>query len=433
MNIELFFMENKRNIINDLKKLIAIDTSLKENLKNEKNPLGTNVTKGFEVIENICIREKIECKNYNNMILEISIGKGKEEEAFMFLNHIDVVPIYDMENWITNPFELVQKDGFYYGRGANDNKGPLIYILYYLIYIKKYKKTNIKIKLLIGGAEETTWEGVEYYFKYLNKTQPKYGISPDGNFPIVNCEKGIVYFNYQKEIKDKFIESISSPKDRTHNLNNIKIFLKDKSVKTLNTKILKSRSPNSNFNLIKDIIAYDLDSEIISLLSRYFNDNDGSSFNVNQYENVERKSTLNVSSINYNNNILEIEFDFRYIDGLNVKDVKKIFTDELVKDKKTKLKVVKELELLSISENSPLVVNMKKAYKKVMHQEAGVHCKGAASYARILENGLSFGPVFEGEISYSHEANERQSIQGLVKSLKIYNELLIKLGGIDEG
>jgi acetylornithine deacetylase/succinyl-diaminopimelate desuccinylase-like protein len=45
-------------------------------------------------------------------------GAGK---PVLFLAHLDVVPAL-REDWTTDPFSLVEKDGFYYGRGTTDDK-----------------------------------------------------------------------------------------------------------------------------------------------------------------------------------------------------------------------------------------------------------------------------------------------------------------------
>jgi acetylornithine deacetylase/succinyl-diaminopimelate desuccinylase-like protein len=47
-------------------------------------------------------------------------GTGKKK-PLLLVAHIDVVPAA-RDDWATNPFELVEKDGFFYGRGTTDDK-----------------------------------------------------------------------------------------------------------------------------------------------------------------------------------------------------------------------------------------------------------------------------------------------------------------------
>ena len=44
---------------------------------------------------------------------------------------------------------------------------------------------------LIGGNEERGSACLEHYFHKLNKPYPKYGFTPDGDFPLIYGEKGI--------------------------------------------------------------------------------------------------------------------------------------------------------------------------------------------------------------------------------------------------
>ncbi|MCO7226818.1 succinyl-diaminopimelate desuccinylase [Pleionea sp. CnH1-48] len=51
--------------------------------------------------------------------------RGNAEPVFVFAGHTDVVPPGNLEEWHTDPFEAVEKDGILYGRGAADMKGSL--------------------------------------------------------------------------------------------------------------------------------------------------------------------------------------------------------------------------------------------------------------------------------------------------------------------
>jgi acetylornithine deacetylase/succinyl-diaminopimelate desuccinylase-like protein len=48
---------------------------------------------------------------------------GGDEPALVLLHHIDVVPA-DVNYWEVDPLSGVEKDGYLWGRGAIDTKGP---------------------------------------------------------------------------------------------------------------------------------------------------------------------------------------------------------------------------------------------------------------------------------------------------------------------
>src|SRR5262245_54758411 len=56
---------------------------------------------------------------HGNVVARIR-GKGTGRPV-LFLAHLDVVPAL-AEDWTTNPYELVEKEGYLYGRGTTDDK-----------------------------------------------------------------------------------------------------------------------------------------------------------------------------------------------------------------------------------------------------------------------------------------------------------------------
>ena len=52
------------------------------------------------------------------------IGSGSV--TLGILAHVDVVAVGDRANWATPPFALTERDGWYCGRGIEDDKGPVI-------------------------------------------------------------------------------------------------------------------------------------------------------------------------------------------------------------------------------------------------------------------------------------------------------------------
>jgi hypothetical protein len=47
----------------------------------------------------------------------------------VFYGHYDVQPALEPD-WATRPFELAAVDGYLYGRGTSDNKGPMLSFIY---------------------------------------------------------------------------------------------------------------------------------------------------------------------------------------------------------------------------------------------------------------------------------------------------------------
>ena len=106
------------------------------------------------------------------------------------LSHLDGVPVGD--GWSYPPFDCTVDGDNIYGRGAIDDKGPSVAVLY---AVKCIKELGIPIKknfrVIFGGNEEQGCTDLEYYEKL--EPFPPMVFTPDGTFPVLNCEKGMMH------------------------------------------------------------------------------------------------------------------------------------------------------------------------------------------------------------------------------------------------
>ncbi|MBW8737768.1 MAG: dipeptidase, partial [Streptomyces turgidiscabies] len=77
--------------------------------------------------------------------------------------HYDVQPPLDEAGWVTPPFELTERDGRWYGRGAADCKGGLIMHLLALRALKANGGVPVNVKVIAEGSEEMGTGGLERY------------------------------------------------------------------------------------------------------------------------------------------------------------------------------------------------------------------------------------------------------------------------------
>ena len=83
------------------------------------------------------------------------------QKPIMLMGHLDVVEA-KREDWTTDPFTLVEKDGYYYGRGTIDMKEGIVATM---VAVLKLKASGFKPKrdiiLFYTGDEETNGRGAE--------------------------------------------------------------------------------------------------------------------------------------------------------------------------------------------------------------------------------------------------------------------------------
>ncbi len=112
------------------------------------------------------------------------LGKNKSGKRLLMPGHMDVVPAG--EGWDYDPYDMVVKDGNLYGRGTNDNKGPLASIIIATEALKKLgldEQMNGQLLVAALSDEEAVDpDGVDYGIGYLLEEQlihPTHAIVPD--------------------------------------------------------------------------------------------------------------------------------------------------------------------------------------------------------------------------------------------------------------
>ena len=81
---------------------------------------------------------------------------GRTGQEIGIFVHLDVV--HEGNGWTTEPYKPVIKDGWLYGRGSADNKGPAAAALYSMKYLKEQEvPLEHTIRLYLGCSEERGW------------------------------------------------------------------------------------------------------------------------------------------------------------------------------------------------------------------------------------------------------------------------------------
>lgn len=447
--------EYKQCMLNDIAYLVEVPSIRDLSTKGLGSPFGENIKIAFHRFLEIANKLGFTCENDEGYAAHAEIGEG--EEYVGVLAHLDVVDVQNIEEWETEPFSMIVKNNKIFGRGVNDDKGPLIAALYAAKILKDMNvKWKRKVRVIVGGAEETTWECMEHYFK--KHSQPALGFSPDGNFPIVNGEKGIlgIKVSFKGEDTGEEICSIESRNKvnyvcddlrvifKTKNIDNIlsysknahEILLGDDEVTLIyKGKTSLSRNPqrgkNAMFLFVRDFYDFHFKEKGIVNMMNFIKDcllDDfyGEKIGLYREDKEMGKSSICPMTIKWKNGKGEMSLDYRYPKNIEPTEIKNRLY-ELAKEYNFDVDFEREKKLLYVSNDSELIMALKEAYKKVMNEEADAITKGGASYARVLKNGVAFGATFEGEEPNPHMPNENMSIDSLMKATEIYCEALYML------
>ncbi|MDP9338679.1 MAG: M20/M25/M40 family metallo-hydrolase [Acidobacteriota bacterium] len=115
-----------------------------------------------------------------NLVVRLR-GTGKRKPV-LFIGHLDVVEAR-REDWTTDPFQFVEKEGFFYGRGTNDMKAGDAIMVTNFIRLKKegYVPDRDLILALTADEEGGSYNGVAWLLKeHRDWVDAEYCINLDG-------------------------------------------------------------------------------------------------------------------------------------------------------------------------------------------------------------------------------------------------------------
>uniref|UniRef100_A0A8C5Y2J1 Carnosine dipeptidase 1 n=1 Tax=Microcebus murinus TaxID=30608 RepID=A0A8C5Y2J1_MICMU len=88
-------------------------------------------------------------------IILAELGNDLKKPTVCFYGHLDVQPAARGDGWLTDPYTLTEVDGKLYGRGATDNKGP---VLAWINAVSAFQALEqdlpVNIKFILEGMEE---------------------------------------------------------------------------------------------------------------------------------------------------------------------------------------------------------------------------------------------------------------------------------------
>ena len=372
-------------------------------------------------------------KNLDGLVGYLDLGKG--EETFGILAHVDVVPAG--EGWTKDPFGGEITGDKIYGRGAMDDKGPIVIILYAIHELLKNGYTPKKrIRLILGADEETggnptrtAWESIDKYLEY--EKMPDIGISPDADFPVINAEKGILNVKLSIKAPDKVIGAHGGtasnivPNKATMILCDdegvddatLDVEKTDKGVKISATgKSAHGAKPYDGDNAIIKLLRYSLDDERFDCLMNVY----GTGLGINLSDNESGRLTVNVGTME--------KVDDQLVFVLNIRYPVSVKSEDVVQKIKAKwqgtVEVIKDTLPLYVPRDHYLVKTLLDSYNKVTGVNAEPIAIGGGTYARALPCGVGFGIMFPGDVDTMHAPDEYISFENIKKAFDIYYDAI---------
>lgn len=373
---------------------------------------------------------------------------AKSSEMIGVLGHMDVVPAGD--GWKTDPFKGVIADGKITGRGALDDKGPVIAALYAMKAVKESGvELKRRIRLIVGTDEETGSTDMERYKR--SEELPVYAFTPDAMFPVVNSEKSMVVFRISKRFSDSADTGGCALVSASGGLAVNQV--PDKAGMTLRsggeTVVLRNTegraahgsTPEAGISaidsLFREAASYsgyaDFPAELkqfIEFYNKYMSgDTRGTKLGAGYSDEKLGDATFNAGVLSGDPEHVEILVDYRCPADEDCEPyLEKIA--EVCRSEGMEFEVIKKKQGLYFPEDHELVKTLTEVYEEETGEKASPVNMGGGTYAKSLPNTVAFGSIFPGREDTMHQADEYIYIEDLMAGSRIYAKAMLKLANL---
>ena len=465
--LENYMKDVKSEMIKKTQELIQIP-SVYSFSSDPKKPFGENVNSALEYMLNLGRELGFRTKNLDGYCGYIEFGEG--EDLVGIIGHLDVVP--QGEGWTFPPFSGTIADNKIFGRGAIDDKGPIISSLYAMKAVMETANVKKRIRLILGLDEERHWDCINHYQKL--EELPSVSFSPDSDFPCIYAEKLIASISISMPYSSKSSPFSISEIDCHENAINVVpkfcslvLTIQDQKISideviSVLQKILKQSQfeitiyqlsdtqiklssygvqshaahPDLGINAISRLLItlYDLFEHyqfhigFLDFFHTYLGtEYDGNSLGLN-VQDESGNLTLNVGHFSLTNEELRLKMNLRIPISTSLDLIKETF-QKAIKTYPDLVFQVDDVEpYLYVEKENPLVQTLCQIFNETTHSHAEPIAIGGATYARAFPNCVSFGPNFPGHVDMCHQTDEFIEIDQLLLSCLIYAKAILALG-----
>ena len=434
----------KDEFLTSLKTLISYPSVLNEG--ENGTPFGQAIQdvleKTLEICRGLGFTTYLDPKGYYGYA---EIGQGAELLAV--LCHLDVVPSGDEADWQTPPFEATIKDGWIFGRGVQDDKGPSMAALYAVKSLLdsgvRFKK---RVRFIFGTDEETLWRCMGRYNE-LEETATL-GFAPDSSFPLTYAEKGLLQvklhgpgsdqleleagaaFNvvpgkasYQGELLDQVVAGLQTASfDYEQSDHQVTVLGLPKHAKDA------AEGVNAIVRLATVLQPLQAHPALAFIAEAVGEDATGGRLFGDISDEPSGRLSFNIAGLTLNSEKSEIRIDIR-IPVLADKDQLVAKLAEIAGRYQLSYEEFDYLAPLYVPKDSELVSTLMAIYQEKTDDTSPAMSSGGATFARTMPNCVAFGALFPGAEQTEHQANERAFLDDLYRAMDIYAETIYRLAG----
>ena len=454
MNLKEAVAARQEELLRSLQESIRIPSV--EGAHEEGAPYGREVRRCLDHALATAEKLGLTCGQMDQQVGWCEYGEGQEMVAVV--GHLDVVPAG--EGWTFDPFGGEIRDGKVFGRGSMDDKGPTVAAMYALAALRDTGlPLRRRIRLLLGTNEETGSQDMKYYLAHGGEL-PVLGFTPDGEYPVINGEKGIINATFRKTYDQtgpvrlvrlsggsapnvapaSASAEIACPPETAREIaarsaEKIRCTVTDTGVLVEargvsahgSTPELGENAIGRLVQFLKDIPLSGGAGEAIAFLAdRLGMETDGASLGIALEDAVSGKLTLNWGTAEADEHALTLCINYRYPVTKRFEDCAPQLEAAFAEAGFT-LEKQTHKQSLYVPEDSELVRTLLEVYARETGLPARPRSIGGGTYAKALPNVVAFGPIFPGDEVREHKPDEFIEVEKLMKNAQIIAEAMYQL------
>ena len=436
----------------------------------EVYPFGKDVQDALEHMLRTGEELGFEVYNDDNYAGHIEYRSPEGSEGYFgIVGHLDVVPAGT--GWTGDPFTMTEKDGYLYGRGTSDDKGPVVACLYALKALKEEGIVpHTDIRIVLGLDEEVGPASIEHYISNFGK--PSAGFTPDAEFPVVNGEMGILVFDLAQKFTTKPAKDelrltkleggiahnavpasaravISGSSEQYGLIADRARLYSEETGHVIRTKKQGSAlvaeaegvaahgaHPELGLNAVSILMDFlgriGFAGEELNDFIAFYNEHIGFDLHGERMgcffeDEPSGPLIFNVGKANINEELATVTVNIRYPVSCTDAQVMSA-VEETIGSGRVGIVSRSVHEPIYVEPDDPSVTVMMEAYRKATGDlESKPFTIGGGTYAKAAGNIIAFGGLFPYEESTMHQADERISIESFMKMAHIYADVIFGL------
>lgn len=338
-----------------------------------------------------------------------------------------------------------------YGRGTNDNKGGAVSALYALWALKECgAKLDGKVRILLGTDEESGWADMAYYTAH--EALPDVAVSPDGDYPVVNAEKGLLHLEVRRALSgggalprllalkggerpnmvpayakcvleysggaaaDVAARSVQGVRGMQATVQGNRLTLETQGLAAHgSTPWLGVNALHKLMDTLLPLLVGHPDEAVLDWLRRALSQQDGSGLGIAACDEVSGPLTLNWGAVCLEGEMLCAKVDIRHPICLEQGALKKTL-QQIFERQGYALHWGHCMAPHYVPADSPLVRTLLEVYERQTGQPAYTRAVGGATYARTMKNAVTFGVNYPDAPHMAHQADEYVALEELLSN-----------------